>query len=119
MKAKPKQTIAFDPQHPDNDEARFAMRDWHKFNHDAAEPIPRDAPEPRGDVVLNHCFVDADHAGNRLTRRSQTGTLLFICRAIVLHTRLICGQVNTVRGDRMSLYGTSACGMYCTGSNYG
>ena len=95
------------------------MRDWHKFNHDAAEPIPRDAPEPRGDVVLNHCFVDADHAGNRLTRRSQTGTLLFICRAIVLHTRLICGQVNTVRGDRMSLYGTSACGMYCTGSNYG
>jgi hypothetical protein len=84
LKAKPKRTIAFDPQHPDIDETRFVQCDWHDFYRDAAEPIPGDAPEPRGNVVSTHCFVDADHAGNRVTRRSQTGILLFICRAVVL-----------------------------------
>ena len=37
--------------------------------------------EPRGNLVSTHCFVDADHAGNRVTRRSQTGILIFINRA--------------------------------------
>ncbi|KAI2502131.1 Reverse transcriptase (RNA-dependent DNA polymerase) [Fragilaria crotonensis] len=31
LKAKPKQTIAFDPQHPDIDESRFVKCDWHDF----------------------------------------------------------------------------------------
>jgi len=34
--------------------------------------------------VQINCFVDADHAGNRVTRRSQTGILVFLNRAPVL-----------------------------------
>jgi hypothetical protein len=34
--------------------------------------------------VSTHCFVDADHAGNRITRRSQTGILIFCIRAPIL-----------------------------------
>jgi hypothetical protein len=58
--------------------------DWHDFYRGAKEPIPGDAPEPLGNVVSTHCFVDADHAGNLITRRSQTGILLFINRAPII-----------------------------------
>ena len=48
------------------------------------EPIPGDAPESHGNVVSTHCFVDADHAGNLVTRRSQTGILIFVNRAPII-----------------------------------
>ena len=35
-------------------------------------------PEPRGLEVLITCFVDANHAGDRRDRKSQTDVLLFI-----------------------------------------
>jgi len=40
--------------------------------------LPPNMPEPRGLEVQVNCFVDADHAGNRITRRSHTGILIFI-----------------------------------------
>jgi len=39
---------------------------------------------PHGNVVATHCFVDADHAGNLVTRRSQSGILLFVNRAPII-----------------------------------
>jgi hypothetical protein len=33
-------------------------------------------PEPRGEPVVMTCFVDADHAGNSITRRSKTGFII-------------------------------------------
>jgi hypothetical protein len=35
-------------------------------------------PEPFGNPVTLHVFVDANHAGNVVTRRSHTGILLFV-----------------------------------------
>ena len=84
LKAKPKKTIAFDPAHPNIDESRFLQCDWQDFHRGAKESIPGDMPEPRGNVVTTHCFVDADHAGNKVTRRSQSGILIFVNRAVVL-----------------------------------
>ncbi|KAI2492736.1 Reverse transcriptase (RNA-dependent DNA polymerase) [Fragilaria crotonensis] len=84
LKGKPKRTLAFDPSHPDIDETRFKECDWRDFYRDAKECIPGDAPEPRGNFMSTHCFVDADHAGNRITRRSQTGILIFCNRAPIL-----------------------------------
>ncbi|MGH7955275.1 MAG: Ty1/Copia family ribonuclease HI, partial [Gloeomargaritales cyanobacterium] len=37
-----------------------------------------------GNSVQMNCFVDADHAGDRLTRRSHTGILIFLNRAPIL-----------------------------------
>ena len=37
-----------------------------------------DAPEPRGKSVEMTAFVDSDHAGDTVTRRSRTGIWLFI-----------------------------------------
>ena len=84
LKGKPKRTLAFDPSHPDIDETRFKECDWRDFYRVARECVPGDAPEPRGNIVSTHCFVDADHAGNRITRRSQTGILIFCNRAPIL-----------------------------------
>ena len=44
---------------------------------DATEELPTNAPPPRGNHVQVNCFVDSDHAGDKLTRRSQTGILLY------------------------------------------
>ena len=82
LKTVPKKTLAFDPRHPVYDESQFpAKADWHDFYRDAKEQIPEDAPPPRGRMVSMHCFVDADHASNKVTRKSQTGILIFINRA--------------------------------------
>ena len=82
LKTMPKKTLAFDPRHPVIDENQFPPKaDWHDFYREAKEQIPDDAPPPRGRMVSMHCFVDADHASNKVTRRSQTGILIFLNRA--------------------------------------
>ena len=49
-----------------------------KIYQDAEEDIPSNAPEPRGKSVQINCYVDADHAGDKVTRRSHTGIFIFI-----------------------------------------
>ena len=43
-----------------------------------------DSPTPRGNVVSTHFFVNADHAGDRDTRRSQTRVIIFFNKAPIL-----------------------------------
>ena len=45
---------------------------------DAIDEVPCNAPEPRGAAAQLNVYVDADHAGNKVTRRSQTGILIFL-----------------------------------------
>ena len=81
LKSGPKRKLFFDPQHPSIDEKSLNSYDWYEFYHDIKEVIPEDMPPPRGQSVSTHCFIDADHAGNKVTRRSQTGLLLFVNHA--------------------------------------
>ena len=48
-----------------------------KIYVDAKEEFPTNAPLPRGKSIQFNCFVDSDHAGDRMTRRSQAGILIF------------------------------------------
>ena len=41
-------------------------------------------PEPRGHAVQINCFVDADHAGDVVSRRSHTGIIIYVNRAPVI-----------------------------------
>ena len=53
-------------------------------------------PERRGRSVKMSVFVDADHAGNRVTRRSHTGVLIFLQNALtVWHSK----RQNTVESS--------------------
>ena len=80
----PKCELYFDPQHPNIDERAFKEHDWLEFYRDAEERLPNDSPKPCGNMVSTHCFVDSDHAGDKVTRRSQTGILIFVNRAPIL-----------------------------------
>ena len=42
------------------------------------EAKPMNAPEPRGMWFTMTAYVDADHTGNIVTRRSRTGFLVFL-----------------------------------------
>ena len=44
---------------------------------DATDVLPADMPPPLGKPVNISVFVDADHAGNRVTRRSHTGIIIY------------------------------------------
>jgi hypothetical protein len=83
LKANPKFRLLFDSSRPRTNEKWFMKYDWFDFYRDAKEPIPPDMSEPRGLEVEISCFVDANHAGNVKTRRSQTGVLIFLNKAPV------------------------------------
>jgi hypothetical protein len=89
LKTHPKRKIGFDPLHPKIIKNRFKKCDQSEFYRDAEEAIPRNRPKPRGKGMSTHCFVDAKHAGDTETRRSQTSVLLFCNRApVIWHSKL-------------------------------
>jgi hypothetical protein len=57
--------------------------DWKAFYGKVKEAIPPNAPPARGRSVTICIYVDADHAGNMVTRRSRTGYAQFINNAVV------------------------------------
>ena len=58
--------------------------DWVDFYPGAKEAIPPNAPSPRGYAVSTTFYVDADHAGDTVNRRSHTGILGYVQGAPVL-----------------------------------
>ena len=72
----------FDPTYPDIVHSDFPKYNWTEFYHGAEEAIPPDMPEPLGKEVDLRMFVDSDHAGDKKTRRSRTGFLIFCNMAL-------------------------------------
>jgi hypothetical protein len=62
-------------------ERAIAMKELYP---DAIEHLPHNMPEARGIDVDINAFVDADHAGNKVTRRSHTGIIIMINMAPVM-----------------------------------
>ena len=84
LKQVPKRKLYFDPVPPLISEDCFHKFDWEDFYRDSKEAIPDDMPKPRGNIMTTHCFVDANHAADKVTRGSQTGILIFCNRAPIL-----------------------------------
>jgi hypothetical protein len=81
LKKHKRSTMVFDDTLPHVDESVFIPADWTEFYRGAKELKPPNAPEPRGNPVNMYGFCDSDHAGDRVTRRSHTGIILFLNRA--------------------------------------
>ena len=47
------------------------------------QAISPNAPEPRGKSVDLRMWVDSDHAGDKMTRRSRTGNFIFLNTALI------------------------------------
>ena len=64
----------------------FKKVDWSDIYdvEDVKEELPPRMPEPRGMKCENVGFVDADHAGNKVTRQSHTGVLIFLQNALTV-----------------------------------
>jgi hypothetical protein len=70
--------------YPTIDMSVFKQCDWKEFYGNVKEPVPGDAPKPLGREVDLRLFVDSDHAGDHLARRSRTGFFIFMNMAPIL-----------------------------------
>ena len=75
LKAHNRSKLVLDPTYVDH--APHVKHDWSDFYGKVKELVPPDAPPPRGLPVQMTCFVDSDHAGDEVSRRSRTGVLIF------------------------------------------
>ena len=82
-----KNELAFDPAYHSVEDPNLVnarMNAMKEMYPDAVEDLPPNAPPPRGNPVQINCFVDSDHAGDKVTRRSQTGILLYLNSAPII-----------------------------------
>jgi hypothetical protein len=78
LKCHLQSNMVFDPNEINWDEGQFRKYDWKEFYHEAIEAVLPNAPAPRGISVQMNVFCDSDHAGNKVTRRSHTGILIYL-----------------------------------------
>jgi hypothetical protein len=76
--------VVFDPTYPAVDMGTFIKTDWKAMYGDVKEMIPSDAPMPRGKEVDLRLFVDSDHAGEKITRRSRTVFVIYLNMAPIV-----------------------------------
>ena len=76
--------MAFDPTYPNIDGRFNDGADWKGFYGEVKEPLPPNMPEPRGKELVVRLFVDSDHAGDRMNRRSRTGFIIYLNMAPII-----------------------------------
>jgi hypothetical protein len=76
--------VVSDHTYPSDDMGAFIKTDWNSMYGDVKEMIPPDAPAPRGKEVDLRLFVDSDHAGEKFTRRSRTGYVIYLNMAPIV-----------------------------------
>ena len=75
----------FDPSYPDVNIDTFLNHEWKKFYGNVKEAIPPYIPEPLGNEVVMRCFVDANRAGEKLTRHSCSGFIIVLQMARIYY----------------------------------
>ena len=84
MCTKKNTELVFDPSLPDIDYNLFPKEDWSdtiyetEIKGDLCEKLPDKMSKARGDGFVMSAFVDSNHAGDLLTRRSITGLLIYL-----------------------------------------
>ena len=109
--------IVFDPTYPTIDYDRFPENDWEQFYGNVTEELPHDMPEPLGCEMIITVYVDADLAGNKLTRRSRTGFIVFLNQAPVYwySKKQGCIETGTFGAEFMAM---KTCCEYVRGLRY-
>jgi hypothetical protein len=75
--------LIFKPTYPKIDVGQFPQFNWAKFYGDVEEAIPVDMPVPLGKNVDIRMMCESDHAGDKRTRCSCTGFLIFCNMALI------------------------------------
>ena len=83
--------MVFDHTVPDIDKADFPKENWDNTVYanergELKEDVPTNLPTPLGKGFTMRVYVDSDHAGDQVTRRSRTGFLVFLNNALIYWT---------------------------------
>ena len=82
LSKQPHPPIVLDDKLVKMNEEAFVKSDWKESIYgEVEEEIAPNAPTPLGNPVNMTCFVDANHAGEHSTRRSQTGIIIYLNNA--------------------------------------
>ena len=77
LKKKHNSEMVYAPTEVEFDSAAFPKEDWRYLiygDKDLKEVLHRNMPRPlRGKSMIMLVFLDSDHAGDQVTRRSRTG----------------------------------------------
>ena len=83
LRQKYNSRLGFDTTHPYIDMSYFREFDWKQLYGDAMEEITPNTSEPMGKEVDLQIYVDSDHTGDKFTRLSRTGFIIFINTALI------------------------------------
>ena len=78
MKFKSSSRLIFAPKEPDVGNSDFVECDWSDFYPGDEEALPPNALKPLGKGVMLQMFVDSNHAGDKVSRCSRTGFVIFL-----------------------------------------
>jgi hypothetical protein len=81
LKAHLNTEMVFDPMPVTPDMTLFEHQDWSYSPYGCEgfnEELPSNMPKSLGPSMTMQVFVDADHAGDLITQRSQTGFIVFL-----------------------------------------
>ena len=83
LKMKHNARMVYDPSYPKIDMSDFKTNDWTEFYGPVKEPVPPNAPPPRGKPVDLCMYINSDFAGNKLRRRSRMGFFVLLNSALI------------------------------------
>lgn len=89
LKNKKQGRIVFDSSFVEAPENMFLqnkeyLESWKDFYPDANEVASKNTPKPLGESVSMRVYVDANHAGDMVTRRSHSGVLIYVNNALIM-----------------------------------
>jgi hypothetical protein len=84
LRLKHNSRLIFDPTYPDIDQTAFPSFHWTEFYGNVEEAIPPNLHPTLGKDIDLRMMVDSDHAGDKRTRHSCTGFIIFCNLAPVI-----------------------------------
>ena len=84
LKSKINGWLIMDPTYINIPSERFRKSEWSTFYPNAKEELDPNDPKPLRQPVRMTCFVDADHAGDKITQRSNNGVIILLNNTPVL-----------------------------------
>ena len=83
LKRKHNARMVYDPSYPKISMSDFKTNDWTEFYGSVKEPLPPNAPPPRGKPIDLRMYVDSDFAGDKVRRRLRTGFFVLLNSALI------------------------------------
>ena len=108
LKKRHNSEMVYDPTDVAIDRSAFPAEDWSYSiygDEDMKEELPPNMPKPIGKGFTMRVFVDSDHAGDQVTRRSRTGFIVYLNSAPIYWSSKKQGSCET------STYGSEMLAM--------